>query len=136
MTLSNGIEIAVDDVGSGPAVVLIHGWPETKYSWRHQLPVLAGAGYRAVALDCRGYGGSSKPVEVESYALTRVVEDLVELLEVERLAKPVLGGHDWGSIVMWTAAVLHPDRFRGAPAIDSSSSKVATGCSSQPGLKL
>jgi pimeloyl-ACP methyl ester carboxylesterase len=112
VTLSTGIEIAVDEVGSGPAVVLIHGWPETKYSWRHQMPVLAGAGYRVVALDCRGYGGSSKPVEVESYALTKVVDDLMELLEVERMDNPVLVGHDWGSIVMWTAAVLHPDRFR------------------------
>ncbi len=112
VTLSTGIEIAVDDVGSGPAVVLIHGWPETKYSWRHQLPVLAGAGYRAVALDCRGYGGSSKPADAASYGLPKVVADLMELLDVERLDDPVLVGHDWGSIVMWTAAVLHPDRFR------------------------
>lgn len=112
MTLSTGIEIAIDDVGTGPAVVMIHGWPETKYSWRNQLPVLAGAGYRALALDCRGYGGSSKPDDVAAYGLPEVVGDLVELLDVEELDDPVLVGHDWGSIVMWTAAVLHPDRFR------------------------
>jgi len=112
VTLSTGIEIAIDDVGTGPAVVMIHGWPETKFSWRHQLPALAAAGYRAVALDCRGYGGSSKPAGVGAYGLGEVVGDLVELLNGERLESPVLVGHDWGSIVMWTAAVLHPARFR------------------------
>lgn len=112
LTLSTGIEIAVDDMGTGPAVLMIHGWPETKYSWRHQVPALAAAGYRALAMDCRGYGGSSKPADVGSYALTEVVGDLIELLDVEEIDSPVLVGHDWGSIVMWTAAVLHPDRFR------------------------
>ena len=112
LTLSTGIEIAVDDMGTGPAVLMIHGWPETKYSWRHQVPALAAAGYRALAMDCRGYGGSSKPTDVGSYALTEVVGDLIELLDVEKIDNPVLVGHDWGSIVMWTAAVLHPDRFQ------------------------
>jgi pimeloyl-ACP methyl ester carboxylesterase len=112
VTLSTGIEIALDDVGTGPAVVMIHGWPEMKYSWRHQLPALAEAGYRALAFDCRGYGGSSKPDDVAAYGLRDVVGDLMELLDVEGLDDPVLVGHDWGSIVMWTAAVLHPDRFR------------------------
>lgn len=112
VSLSTGIEIAIDDVGTGPPVVMIHGWPETKYSWRHQTPVLAGAGYRALALDCRGYGGSSKPDSVGSYGLPTVVGDLMELLDAERVDHPVLVGHDWGSIVMFTAAVMHPDRFR------------------------
>lgn len=118
VTLSTGIEIAIDDVGSGPAVVMIHGWPETKYSWRHQVPTLAAAGYRAVALDCRGYGGSSKPAGVDRYGLRDVVGDLTELLDVEGIDAPVLVGHDWGSIVMWTAAVLHPDRFRALASLN------------------
>jgi len=110
--LGNGIDLAVDDVGSGPAVVMIHGWPETRHSWRHQVPALAAAGYRAIALDCRGYGGSSKPDELSAYALKEVVGDLIGLFDAAELQNPVLVGHDWGSIIVWTAAVLHPDRIR------------------------
>ncbi len=92
--------------------MLIHGFPETKYSWRYQVPALAAAGYRAVAFDCRGYGGSSKPADIAAYRLEIVVADLVALLGAAEIDHPVLVGHDWGSIIMWTAAVLHPDRFR------------------------
>lgn len=110
--LPTGIEMAVDDVGAGNPAVLIHGWPETRYSWRHQLPALAAAGYRALAIDCRGYGGSTKPDDVDAYGLELVVGDLVALCDAVDLENPVLVGHDWGSVIMWTAAVLHPDRFR------------------------
>lgn len=114
VSLATGIDIAIEEAGprDGDAVVLIHGFPETKYSWRHQVPVLAAAGYRAIALDCRGYGGSSKPEELDAYRIDHVVADLMGLIDAEGLERPALVGHDWGSIIMWSAAVMHPDAFR------------------------
>ncbi len=73
----NGIDLAVTEEGTGDPVVLIHGFPELAYSWRHQMPALAGAGFRAIAYDQRGYGGSSKPENVEAYALTHLVADTI-----------------------------------------------------------
>ncbi|MCP3975877.1 MAG: alpha/beta hydrolase [bacterium] len=116
--VGDGIELAITEAGEGPAVLLVHGWPETKHSWRHQLPALAAAGYRAVALDCRGYGGSSKPDASDAYGLTSVVEDVIGLIDAADLGTPVLVGHDWGSIIMWTAAVMHPDRFRALASLN------------------
>jgi pimeloyl-ACP methyl ester carboxylesterase len=106
----NGIELAVTDEGAGDPVVFIHGFPELAYSWRHQIPVLAGAGFRAIAYDQRGYGGSSKPGNVEAYGLTHLVADVVGLLDTLGIERATLVGHDWGSIVVWTAALTHPER--------------------------
>lgn len=116
--LSTGIEMAIDDVGQGQAVVLVHGFPETRYSWRHQLPALQAAGYRAIAIDCRGYGGSSKPTAVAAYGLEAVVADVMALLDGADIDRPVLVGHDWGSIIAWTAVVLHPDAFRAVASLN------------------
>jgi len=118
ITLDTGIDLAYDDVGSGPPVVLIHGWPETRYSWRHQVPVLANAGYRAIAVDCRGYGDSSKPEAVGEYALELVVADFIALFDALELAQPVVIGHDWGAIIGWSLAVLHPDRLRAVGSLN------------------
>ncbi len=121
VSLPTGVDLAIDDVGpseSGRVVVFVHGFPETKYSWRHQLPALADAGYRAIALDCRGYGGSSKPDAVDAYGIEHVVADVMSLIDVEGLESPVLVGHDWGSIVMWSAAVMHPDGFRAVASLN------------------
>jgi pimeloyl-ACP methyl ester carboxylesterase len=107
---SNGVTLAVDDQGSGSAVVLLHGFPELAYSWRHQIPALVDAGYRAIAFDQRGYGGSSKPSAVEDYSLSLLVEDVIGLLDRLGIEDATVVGHDWGSIVAWTAAVKHPDR--------------------------
>ncbi|MEN8235295.1 MAG: alpha/beta hydrolase [Actinomycetota bacterium] len=107
---ANRIELAVVDEGSGSAVLLIHGFPELAYSWRHQIPALAEAGFRAIAYDQRGYGGSSKPDGVEAYALTELVADAIGLLDALDIEKATLVGHDWGSIVVWTAALVHPER--------------------------
>ncbi|MEN8114454.1 MAG: alpha/beta hydrolase [Actinomycetota bacterium] len=106
----NGIDLAVADEGSGPAVLFIHGFPELAYSWRHQIPALAEAGFRAIAYDQRGYGGSSKPGNVEAYSLVELVADAVGLLDVLGIERATLVGHDWGSIVVWTAALVHPER--------------------------
>jgi epoxide hydrolase A/B len=108
---ANGIQLAVTEAGDGPAVVLLHGFPELAYSWRHQLPALAGAGFRAIAYDQRGYGGSSKPEAVDAYGLPTLAADLVGLLDEEEIDDAVVVGHDWGSLVTWTTALLHPDRI-------------------------
>lgn len=111
MIEANGITLAVEDVGSGPAVLFLHGFPELAYSWRHQLPALAAAGYRAIAFDQRGYGGSSKPESVDAYGLEMLVADAVGVLDALGIETATIVGHDWGSIVAYSAAITYPDRF-------------------------
>lgn len=110
---SNGIRIHVAEQGEGPVVLFCHGFPETWYSWRHQLPALAEAGFRAVAPDMRGYGETESPVAVDQYSLLHLVGDMVGLLDALCVEKAVIVGHDWGAPVAWYAALLRPDRFRG-----------------------
>lgn len=99
--------------GTGPLVILVHGFPESWYSWRHQLGPLAAAGYTACAIDVRGYGGSDKPPSIEDYALERIAGDLVGLADVLQPCEPViLIGHDWGAPIVWNTALTRPDRFR------------------------
>jgi pimeloyl-ACP methyl ester carboxylesterase len=107
-----GGRIHLVEQGDGPVVLLVHGFPESWYSWRHQLPVLAEAGYKAVAIDVRGYGRSSKPVAVDEYRLVRLVADNVGVLDALGESTAVVVGHDWGSPIAWTSALLRPDRFR------------------------
>lgn len=106
----NGVHLATVDEGSGDPVVMIHGFPELAYSWRHQIPALSEAGFRAIAFDQRGYGESSKPEDIDEYALTDLAADAVGLLDVLGLERAAFVGHDWGSIVVWTAALMYPDR--------------------------
>ncbi len=102
-------------MGTGPLVILVHGWPESWYSWRHQLPALAAAGFHAVAPDMRGYGESDKPQAVEDYDIHHVTADIVGIVDAlgketgEKTA--ILVGHDWGAIVAWQCMLLHPQRF-------------------------
>lgn len=110
--------VAVGDVrlhcveaGDGPLVLLIHGFPESWYSWRHQLPALAAAGYRAVAMDVRGYGRSSKPLPIEDYRMVRHVADNVGLVRALGHETAVVVGHDWGAPIAWNSAMLRPDVF-------------------------
>ncbi|MEU4932812.1 alpha/beta hydrolase [Streptomyces yokosukanensis] len=98
--------------GTGPLVVLVHGFPESWYSWRHQLPALAAAGYRAVAADVRGYGRSSKPAATDAYRMLALVEDSVALVRALGEETAVIIGHDWGSNIAATSALLHPEIFR------------------------
>ncbi|WUD77486.1 alpha/beta hydrolase [Streptomyces sp. NBC_00510] len=98
--------------GRGPLVLLVHGFPESWYSWRHQLPALAAAGYRAVALDVRGYGRSSKPTETSEYRMRALVEDNVALVHALGEETAVAIGHDWGSNIAAASALLHPGVFR------------------------
>ncbi|SDH94770.1 Pimeloyl-ACP methyl ester carboxylesterase [Pseudomonas benzenivorans] len=108
----NGIRMRVAKQGSGPLVLLCHGFPELWYSWRHQLAALAAAGYRAVAPDMRGYGGTDAPAEADAYTLLHLVGDMVELVRELGEQQAVIVGHDWGAMVAWSAALMRPDLFR------------------------
>ena len=98
--------------GTGPLVLLVHGFPESWYSWRHQLPALAAAGYRAVAVDVRGYGRSSKPDGVAAYRMLELVEDNVAVVHALGEETAVIVGHDWGSTIAANSALVRPDVFR------------------------
>ncbi|MEV0011084.1 alpha/beta hydrolase [Streptomyces sp. NPDC051840] len=98
--------------GTGPLVLLVHGFPESWYSWRRQLPALAAAGYRAVAIDVRGYGRSSKPATTDAYRMLDLVEDNVAVVRALGEERAVIVGHDWGSNIAATSALLHPEVFR------------------------
>jgi pimeloyl-ACP methyl ester carboxylesterase len=110
---TNGIDMHIVEAGEGPPVVLCHGFPELSYSWRHQLPALAAAGYRAVAPDQRGYGRTSRPEEPEAYDILHLTDDLLGLLDALGEDQATFVGHDWGSIVVWNLALLAPERVRG-----------------------
>src|SRR5579859_4131986 len=109
----NGIHLHIAEQGAGPLVVLLHGFPESWYSWRHQLPALAEAGYHAVAPDLRGYGRSDRPAEVWRYSQLHLVGDVIGLLDELGARRAVVVGHDWGAPVAWSTALYRPDRVRG-----------------------
>jgi len=109
---TNGINMHIAEAGEGQLVLLVHGWPESWYSWRHQLEALAAAGYHAVAPDVRGYGGSDAPELIEAYSMKEVTADLVGALEVLGEQTAVIVGHDWGSMIAWQSALMYPDRYR------------------------
>src|SRR5215475_38545 len=110
---TNGIRIHVAEQGRGPLILFCHGFPESWYSWRHQLSALADAGYHAVAPDMRGYGQTDRPEAVEQYTLLHLVGDVVGLIDALGADSAVVAGHDWGAPVAWHAALLRPDRVRG-----------------------
>nr|WP_116539310.1 alpha/beta hydrolase [Mycobacterium uberis] len=109
---TNNVQLRVIEAGDrgAPVVVLAHGFPELAYSWRHQIPVLAEAGYHVLAPDQRGYGGSSRPDAVEAYTIHELTADIVGLLDNVDAQQAVWIGHDWGAVVVWNASLLHPDR--------------------------
>jgi pimeloyl-ACP methyl ester carboxylesterase len=109
---TNGIQMHVTEQGEGPLVLLCHGFPESWYSWRHQISALAAAGYRVVAPDMRGYGQTDKPEAIDQYTIFHLVGDMVGLVDALGQETAVIVGHDWGAPVAWHAALLRPDRFR------------------------
>ena len=109
---ATGVDLRVIEAGKGPLVVLCHGFPELAYSWRHQVRAFAARGYRVIAPDMRGYGGSSRPTEVAGYDVLSLGQDLVGLLNAYGQEQAVFIGHDWGASVVWHLAVAHPDRVR------------------------
>jgi pimeloyl-ACP methyl ester carboxylesterase len=108
---TNGIRMHLAEQGTGPLILLCHGFPESWYSWRHQLPALAEAGFHAVAPDMRGYGGTDRPEAIDQYTLFHLIGDMVGLLDALGAEQAVIAGHDWGAPVAWHAALLRPDRF-------------------------
>jgi pimeloyl-ACP methyl ester carboxylesterase len=112
---TNGVELDVIDAGEpgNPVVVLVHGFPESPHSWRHQIQPLVDAGYRVLVPDQRGYAHSTAPSDVEAYRVDHLAADLLGLLDDVGAKDAVFVGHDWGSMVVWDLSRLHPDRVRG-----------------------
>ncbi len=109
------IRVAVQ--GSGPLVLMVHGWPESWYSWRHQLGPIAAMGYTAAAIDVRGYGGSSKPHPIEAYDMQSMVADNQAVADALGGGKAILVGHDWGAPIVWNSALIDPQRFSAVAAM-------------------
>ena len=116
---TNGVQLRVVEAGDrgAPVVVLAHGFPELAYSWRHQIPALAEAGYHVLAPDQRGYGGSTRPEAIEAYNIHELTADIVGLLDDVGAERAVWVGHDWGAAVVWNAPLLHPDRVAAVAAL-------------------
>jgi pimeloyl-ACP methyl ester carboxylesterase len=108
---ANGIEIFLLEQGKGPLVVLCHGWPELSYSWRHQIPAIAAAGFRVAAPDMRGFGRTSAPADIGAYSIFDNVGDMVGLVDALGEKQATIIGHDWGAPVAWHAALFRPDIF-------------------------
>lgn len=119
VTTAPGIELELHDAGEAgnPVVVLCHGFPESSHSWRHQIEPLVQAGYRVLVPDQRGYGNSSAPAEVEAYRVDHLTADLATLLDDIDTDQATFVGHDWGALVVWAMAQLHPDRVRSVIAV-------------------
>ena len=107
---ANGVRLRLATQGSGPLVILCHGWPESWYSWRHQIPVIAKAGYTVVAYDVRGYGESDKPQEIEAYTLKELAADVLGIADALGFERFITIGHDWGGPIALTTALLYPER--------------------------
>ncbi|MEM7341275.1 MAG: alpha/beta hydrolase [Actinomycetota bacterium] len=109
---SSGHRIHRVECGEGPLVVMVHGFPESWYSWRHQLAAVAEAGFRATAIDVRGYGRSAAPADIEAYSMTALVGDVIATIDHAGVETAVVVGHDWGAPIAWNSALLCPERVR------------------------
>lgn len=116
---TNGIRMAVYEQGKGVPVVMCHGFPELAYSWRHQLPAIANAGFHAIAPDQRGYGLTDRPPAIEDYDIKHLTGDLVGMLDAMKIEKAVFVGHDWGGFVVWQMPLLHPSRVAGVIGVNT-----------------
>ncbi|MFN0024371.1 MAG: alpha/beta fold hydrolase [Parvularculaceae bacterium] len=105
--------LSVHEAGKGPAIVLVHGWPEIAYSWKNQIGALASAGYRVIAPDLKGFGRSSAPKDKALYDIRHLTDDLARLLDALGLDRAIFCGHDWGGAIVWPMAQLHPSRVAG-----------------------
>jgi epoxide hydrolase A/B len=111
------INLTVHEAGDGPAVVFCHGFPELAYSWRHQLPAVAAAGFHAIAPDQRGYANSSAPSAITDYGLTELTGDMAGMLDALKIERAIFVGHDWGGFVAWAMPLLYPERTAGVVGV-------------------
>ncbi len=121
MIKTNGIDMAVYEAGpkDGIPVVLCHGFPELAYSWRHQIPALAAAGYHVLAPDQRGYGNTSRPEAITDYDMEHLTGDLAGMLDAYGIDDAIFCGHDWGGLVVWQMPLFHPKRVRGVIGVNT-----------------
>lgn len=119
VTVKPGIRLHFVEMGSGPAICLCHGFPESWFSWRYQIPALAQAGFRVLAIDMKGYGDSSSPPEIEEYAMELLCEEMVTFLNKLGIPQAVFIGHDWAGVLVWNMALFHPERVRAVASLNT-----------------
>ncbi|XP_040204080.1 bifunctional epoxide hydrolase 2 [Rana temporaria] len=119
VSVKPGVKLHYVEMGNGPAICLCHGFPESWFSWRYQLPALADAGYRVIALDMKGYGDSSAPNEIEEYSQQELCKDLVIFLEKLGISQATFIGHDWGGALVWNMALFYPERVRAVASLNT-----------------
>ncbi|XP_028255549.1 bifunctional epoxide hydrolase 2 [Parambassis ranga] len=119
VTIRPGVRTHYVEAGSGPPVLLCHGFPESWYSWRYQIPALAAAGFRVLALDMKGYGESTAPPDIEEYSQQRLCEDLITFMDKLAVPQVTLLGHDWGGFLAWTMAQFYPERVRAVASLNT-----------------
>ena len=108
---TNNINISTIIEGDGEPIILVHGWPESWYSWRHQINPLVEAGYKVIVPDVRGYGNSDRPIKVSDYSMKKLTSDIIGILDFIEEEKAHIIGHDWGAPISWYTSLLHPDRI-------------------------
>uniref|UniRef100_UPI0037E701A5 bifunctional epoxide hydrolase 2 n=1 Tax=Semicossyphus pulcher TaxID=241346 RepID=UPI0037E701A5 len=119
VTIRSGVRTHFVEMGSGPPVLLCHGFPESWYSWRYQIPALAAAGFRVLALDMKGYGESTAPPDIEEYSQEQLCKDLITFMDKMSIPQVTLVGHDWGGVLVWTMAQFYPERVRAAASLNT-----------------
>ncbi|XP_036448625.1 bifunctional epoxide hydrolase 2 [Colossoma macropomum] len=119
VTVKPGVKIHYVEMGDGPPVLLCHGFPESWFSWKYQIPALADAGFRVIAADMKGYGDSSAPADIEEYSQESLSQDLVTFMDKLGLAQVTLVGHDWGGSLVWNMAQVHPERLRAVASLNT-----------------
>ncbi|XP_016379414.1 bifunctional epoxide hydrolase 2 isoform X2 [Sinocyclocheilus rhinocerous] len=119
VNIKPGVRIHYVDLGDGPPVLLCHGFPESWFSWRYQIPALANAGFRVLALDMKGYGDSTAPPEIEEYSQEQIMLDLVTFLDKMGIPQVILVGHDWGGALVWNMAQFHSERVRAVASLNT-----------------
>uniref|UniRef100_A0A8B7U872 Bifunctional epoxide hydrolase 2-like n=1 Tax=Castor canadensis TaxID=51338 RepID=A0A8B7U872_CASCN len=119
VTIKPGVHLHFVELGSGPVVCLCHGFPESWFSWRYQIPALAQAGFRVLAMDMKGYGDSSSPPEIEEYAMEVLCKEMVTFLDKLGIPQAVFIGHDWAGVLVWKMAVFYPDRVRAVASLNT-----------------
>ncbi|XP_015249181.1 PREDICTED: bifunctional epoxide hydrolase 2 [Cyprinodon variegatus] len=119
ITIRPGVRTHYVEMGSGPPVLLCHGFPESWYSWRYQIPALAAAGFRVLALDMKGYGESTAPPDIEEYSQEQLCKDLITFMDKMSIPQVTLVGHDWGGALVWTMARYYPERIRAVASLNT-----------------